>query len=177
MAKGKKDDDLVKIVYVGKKPYATDNVAHSGKSWNGRGDVQEVTLRQASMLCRFPDQWQVVDGKPLPDEKSIEQKLAQLTPPKPGGVGVAGKRLDDMDERELADHALYYYEVTLDPKLGREEMLDRINEAVRTAGQDAEFARNQEITGGAGAFGGAGATASFDDAPLDATESTEVTTE
>ena len=49
--------NLVQVVYVGNKPHAFDNVAHSGKCWAGKGDVQEVTDAQAKLLLKYPDQW------------------------------------------------------------------------------------------------------------------------
>ena len=53
--------ELIKIVYVGKKPTAYDNVAKTGKVWHGHGDIQEVTTDQAKLLLKHPDQWDVVD--------------------------------------------------------------------------------------------------------------------
>ena len=45
----------VKIKYVGRKPFCIDNVARSGASWNGNGDVQEVTPAQAKILIKYAD--------------------------------------------------------------------------------------------------------------------------
>lgn len=52
-----KTPNLVGVIYVGKKPTAHDNVAGSGKVWNGNGDVQEVTELQAATLTKYRDQW------------------------------------------------------------------------------------------------------------------------
>ena len=52
---------LIKIVYVGNKPSAFDNVAKSGACWNGKGDIQEVTDAQAKQLLKYPDQWALAD--------------------------------------------------------------------------------------------------------------------
>lgn len=57
---------LVFVAYVGKKPFAADNVANSGKVWHGAGDVQQVTAAQAKILTKFPDQWELVDSKSSP---------------------------------------------------------------------------------------------------------------
>lgn len=57
----------VKIVYVGKKPTATDNVARSGKTWMGNGDIQEVTLPQAKILLKYPDQWAMAPDQEKPE--------------------------------------------------------------------------------------------------------------
>lgn len=54
---------LVQVVYVGRKPFAVDNVAQSGKQWMGHGDVQEVTPAQARLLVKYPDQWRLVSDK------------------------------------------------------------------------------------------------------------------
>lgn len=53
----------MKIRYVGKKPFAFDNVAQSGKIWAGHGDVQEVSDAQARKLLGYPDQWALDDPK------------------------------------------------------------------------------------------------------------------
>lgn len=50
-------DQTVAVRYVGKKPTAQDNVAKSGKLWEGNGDVQWVTSKQAKILTRYADQW------------------------------------------------------------------------------------------------------------------------
>lgn len=142
----KKEDrspGLVAIVYVGKKPLATDNVARSGKSWNGKGDVQHVTPAQAALLCQHPDQWQVASGR-LPTDKDIEQALLAIEPSK-GGLGVASKQLADMNEDELVAHADRYYGITLDPKTTADEMRRQLSEAVVNAGLDADFERNNAI--------------------------------
>lgn len=146
-----KKEETVKVTYVGKKPFAADNVAHSGKMWHGRGDVQEVTAAQAAILLRYPDQWQAGDKK-LPTESEIEERLAKIAPVQ-GGVGVTGKRLEDMESGELASHAAHYYGLMLDPKLPKEDLLEQLNEAVRTAAQDAEFARNKALDESAPAGG------------------------
>jgi len=52
---------LVPVKYIGKKPTAYDNIARSGVTWNGHGDVQEVTESQAKMLLKFADQWVLAD--------------------------------------------------------------------------------------------------------------------
>ncbi|MEN9864940.1 MAG: hypothetical protein RL748_530 [Pseudomonadota bacterium] len=40
-------DQTIAVRYVGKKLNAQDNVAKSGKLWEGNGDVQWVTPKQA----------------------------------------------------------------------------------------------------------------------------------
>ncbi|QOJ19493.1 MAG: hypothetical protein HRU77_01545 [Gammaproteobacteria bacterium] len=55
---------MVKIIYVGKKPSAFDNVARSGKTWAGNGDIQEVTKEQAAILLKYPDQWAKMEEPP-----------------------------------------------------------------------------------------------------------------
>jgi hypothetical protein len=53
----------VRIEYVGKKPYCSDNLARSKKVWRGRGDVQEVTEEQAEILLKHPDQWALAEDE------------------------------------------------------------------------------------------------------------------
>ena len=51
-------ESMVDVMYVGRKPFAVDNVAGSGQTWTGNGDVKPVTEDEALVLEGFPDQWQ-----------------------------------------------------------------------------------------------------------------------
>ena len=68
-------ESVVGIVYVGKKPFAVDNVAGSGKFWEGNGCVREVTVAQAKTLLNYPDQWALADES----EQAIVDKKEALT--------------------------------------------------------------------------------------------------
>lgn len=48
---------MPQIKYIGKKEFFPDFVAQSGKSWNGYGDVQEVTDDQAKKLLVHDDEF------------------------------------------------------------------------------------------------------------------------
>lgn len=65
-----KDEDMVKIQYIGHKPHKTDNVAGTAVAWEGHGDVQDVPDDAAPKLLRFPGVWQVAEeaeaSKPAP---------------------------------------------------------------------------------------------------------------
>lgn len=67
----------VRVEYVGRKPFAVDNVSGSGKCWNGPGDVQVVTEDQAEALAKYPDQWVVV-GEAGDDTKVNESAVDAL---------------------------------------------------------------------------------------------------
>jgi hypothetical protein len=157
MAKDSKKGEtsgLVKIVYVGRKPSAIDNVARSGKLWNGFGDVQEVTSVQANILLRYPDQWAVFDQKSPPSkEGSLEENLQRMNEMYEANKGqrtghsLNARRLEDMSETELVDHARHYYGLELDPKLPIDEMRMFIEDAVVNAAKDAEKLRNDDTLG------------------------------
>jgi hypothetical protein len=132
--------DQVRIKYVGRKPFATDNVARSGKQWAGRGDVQEVTEAQAKILCRYPDQWGVDDGSPLPDDAAITEALLAVTP-----LAGSSISLDDMTPEELVAHGEKFLGLTLDPAWPKEDILSLINDAERNARIDEENERNKEV--------------------------------
>lgn len=68
-------ESVVGIVYVGKKPFSVDNVAGSGKFWEGNGCVREVTVAQAKTLLNYPDQWALADES----EQAIVDKKEALT--------------------------------------------------------------------------------------------------
>lgn len=48
---------MPQIKYIGKKEFFPDFIAQSGKSWNGYGDVQEVTDDQAKKLLVHDDEF------------------------------------------------------------------------------------------------------------------------
>ena len=53
---------MPKIKYIGKKPTKQDNVAGTGKTWNGAGDVQEVSDLAAERLLKHSDAFALDDG-------------------------------------------------------------------------------------------------------------------
>lgn len=57
----------IAVQYVGRKPFAVDNVAHSGKTWEGAGSVQQVSVQQAKVLTSYKDQWQLEN----PDDQEL----------------------------------------------------------------------------------------------------------
>ena len=121
---------LIPVVYVGKKPHAFDNVARSGKCWNGEGDIQEVTDAQAKLLIKFPDQWQLANEK---DRASVE------TPESITGIDDNGKAvtvdpedlkqpIEKMSKAELTALAKDRWGKELDSKLSKKAMIDQIEE-------------------------------------------------
>lgn len=68
----------VPVEYVGKKPFAVDNVAGSGKVWAGKGDVQMVSEDKALKLANFPDQWKINLAAVPIQQQSAEAALKAL---------------------------------------------------------------------------------------------------
>ncbi len=125
---------LIPVVYVGKKPEAFDNVARSGKTWHGHGDVQEVTDAQAKLLIKFPDQWQLAN----------EDDAAQVNAPQAiTGTDDHGNTvtvdpvaltqpLEKMNKAELTALAKDRFGKDLDPKLAKKAMIDQLEEWMKT---------------------------------------------
>ena len=124
----------IAVRYVGKKPVAFDNVANSGKSWNGHGDVQEVTPAQAKTLTGYADQWQLADG--------VELEEVQTTINVPTGndesVDVTGEEIDGdihaMTKPQLMAYAKHMLDKELKPVMAKAEMIDQIEEWQKEAG-------------------------------------------
>lgn len=124
---------LIAVAYVGKKPFAIDNVARSGKAWNGPGDVQEVTPAQAQALLKFPDQWalarqddQATVDKPLQIEVSGEDgKTVQVE------ASELAKPLEKMSKDELKAYAKARFGKELDGRKSSKLMVDQIQEFER----------------------------------------------
>lgn len=121
---------MVKIKYVGRKPFAFDNVAHSGKCWQGNGDIQEVTELQAKTLTRYPDQWELADAADVAavigpvhvavedeDGDTVAVDLAELNKP-----------LEKMTRAELKAYAKHYFNEDIDARKSTKFLIDQIEE-------------------------------------------------
>jgi hypothetical protein len=50
------------IQYVGKQPRKIDNVLHTGRVWQGAGDIIEVPDAEAAVYCGYPDQFALAES-------------------------------------------------------------------------------------------------------------------
>lgn len=127
--------ELVDIKYVGKKPFALDNVAGSAKLWNGNGDIQSVTVAQAKILLKYPDQWglanaadaEVVD-KPVTftvDTGTDEQGQTQSEEVSAEDLT---KPLERMTKPELVALAKVKFGAELDVSKAKKLLIDQIEE-------------------------------------------------
>jgi hypothetical protein len=121
---------MVKIKYVGRKPFAFDNVAHSGKCWQGHGDIQEVTELQAKTLTRYADQWVLADDKDIeavigPVHVAVEDEDGDTV-----AVDLAAldKPLERMTRAELKAYAKHFFNVDLDARKSTKHLIDQIEE-------------------------------------------------
>lgn len=121
---------LVPVKYVGNKPVAFDNITRSGKSWAGKGDVQEVTDAQARELIKYTDQWQLVD----PDDAELVNAPVSITVNDENGdehvvdPDALKKPLEQMVRVELIAYAMQAFGKELDPKATKKTMIDQIEE-------------------------------------------------
>lgn len=134
--------DLVSLVYVGNKPAAYDNIARSGKTWNGAGDVQEVTEAQAKQLLKFPDQWQLADGT---DIERVEHTESIKVTDEDGDKVVIDpdafkKPVEKMTKAELVAYAASKWGKELDVNKSKKDLIDLIE----------EFERDLDVTVGVG---------------------------
>ena len=122
--------NLVPVVYVGNKPHAFDNIAHSGKSWQGKGDVQEVTDAQAKLLLKYPDQWALANEA---DRAAVEAPVSIQGKDEDGEpVSIdpddLKKPLEKMNKTELTALAKQTWDKELDPAMTKKAMIDQIEE-------------------------------------------------
>jgi len=122
--------NLVPVVYVGNKPHAFDNIAHSGKSWQGKGDVQEVTDAQAKLLLKYPDQWALANEA---DRAAVEAPVSIQSTDEAGEAVTIDpddlkKPLEKMNKAELAALAKQSWDKELDPAMTKKAMIDQIEE-------------------------------------------------
>lgn len=121
---------LIPVVYVGRKPIAFDNVAGSGKTWQGKGDVQEVTDVQARALTKYTDQWELVNKS----DAAIVARPQSLQVTDEDGKDVAidpdalKKPLERMTRPELKAYAQNRWGKNLDARQPTKLMIDQIEE-------------------------------------------------
>ncbi|MFA5630340.1 MAG: hypothetical protein WC997_02410 [Porticoccaceae bacterium] len=122
----------VSVVYVGKKPFAFDNVAGSKKSWDGNGDVQNVTPAQAAILIKYPDQWALVNTD---DEQEVQQPVI-ITTPEGDSINAEEleKPLEKMNKTELSAYAQSKFNKTFGARVGKADMINMIEEWQQEAG-------------------------------------------
>ena len=122
--------NLIPIVYVGNKPHAFDNVAHSGKSWKGNGDIQHVTDAQARMLLKYPDQWMLANNA----DQAVIDAPQSIQGQDEDGNAVAilpeslKKPIEKMSKAELMAFAKETLGKALDPIMAKKLMIDQIEE-------------------------------------------------
>lgn len=122
--------NLVPVVYVGNKPHAFDNIAHSGKSWQGKGDVQEVTNAQAKLLLKYPDQWALANEA---DRAAVEAPVSIQSTDEDGEPVTIDpddlkKPLEKMNKAELSALAKQSWDKELDQAMTKKAMIDQIEE-------------------------------------------------
>lgn len=122
--------NLVPVVYVGNKPHAFDNIAHSGKSWQGKGDVQEVTDAQAKLLLKYPDQWALANEA---DRAAVEAPVSIQSTDEAGEAVTIDpddlkKPLEKMNKAELSALAKQSWDKELDMAMTKKAMIDQIEE-------------------------------------------------
>lgn len=127
--------EMVDIKYVGKKPFALDNVAGSGKLWNGAGDIQPVTQPQAKILLKYPDQWALAKAE---DAAAVEQPVTMEVETGTDEQGemqteqvdteALDKPLERMSKPELVALAKVKFDADLDVTKAKKALIDQIEE-------------------------------------------------
>lgn len=116
---------LISITYCGKKSFAIDRVANSGKSWQGNGDARMVTPSQAVLLLKFPDQWCLTDAE---DAQHLNQSVAIEISDNHGAASVDAADLNKPPEKmtatELAALIKHRFGKELSRNMGRTRLLD-----------------------------------------------------
>jgi hypothetical protein len=122
---------MIPIIYVGKKPWTRDNVAGSGKAWEGPGDVQEVTENQAKVLLKYPDQWALADEADAANVAGpVTVAVTDLQSGETTDVPADSlkKPLETMSKAELTAYGASI-KLKLPAALSKKDMIDAIEEA------------------------------------------------
>ncbi len=124
---------LIAVRYVGKKPAAYDNVTRSGVTWNGYGDVQQVTDAQAKVLIKYTDQWVLAN----PGDLAAVQTPVSIQVTDEDGESVSidpddlNKPLEKMSKAELKAYAANKWGKELDARKSTKALIDQIEEFER----------------------------------------------
>ncbi len=124
---------LIAVRYVGNKQAAYDNVARSGVTWNGKGDVQQVTDAQAKVLIKYTDQWVLANAG---DQAAVLAPVSiQVTDEDGGSVSIdpddLNKPLEKMSKAELKAYAANKWNKELDVRKSTKSLIDQIEEFER----------------------------------------------
>lgn len=124
---------LIPIVYLGNKEFAVDNVAHSGKTWSGNGDVQRVTHAQAKMLLKHPKIWGLqnesdADTVAKPVEVEVKDEDGEMVTVDTDDLR---KPLEKMTKPELIAFAYTRWGKYLDARRPNKLLIDQIEELQR----------------------------------------------
>lgn len=121
---------MIKIQYIGHKPYKTDNVAGTATVWEGRGDVQEVPDDAAPKLLRFPGVWQVAEeaeaSKATPATGAAEAAKSSTAEGAPPATGEAAPA--ELDKAALLARAAELG-IKVDGRIGVLKLATLIEEA------------------------------------------------
>jgi hypothetical protein len=76
---------VVPVIYIGKKDFKTDNVNHTKTVWSKPGDVQPYPLDKAAALLRHPEIWKLgkasdLVGAVVVDEAGAIQQAGEEKP-------------------------------------------------------------------------------------------------
>jgi hypothetical protein len=124
---------LIAVRYVGNKLAAYDNVARSGVTWNGKGDVQQVTDAQAKVLIKYTDQWVLANAG---DQAAVLAPVSiQVTDEDGASVSIdpddLNKPLEKMSKAELKAYAANKWGQELDARKSTKALIDQIEEFER----------------------------------------------
>lgn len=125
---------MIAIKYVGRKTFCYDTVAHTGKTWSGPGDVQEVSAPQARHLLKYPDQWALAN----PDDAANLDHIVSILTTDEDGANVTveesdlKKPLEKMSRAELKVYAKVHFNKDLDARQSRTLMLNQVEEFEQT---------------------------------------------
>lgn len=121
---------MIDVKYIGKKPSAIDNVASSGKTWAGNGDVQSVTASQARRLIAYRDQWELVNPDDLNEvnEPTITRVLDQTGKQVDVSEADLNRPLERLSATELVALAKQRFGKEFNPRIGKTRLINEIEE-------------------------------------------------
>lgn len=134
--------ELVKVQYVGNKKAAYDNVARTGHTWEGYGDIKEVTEAQAKLLTKFSDQWILVNEE---DAERVQTPENIKVVDEDGDTVVIDpeafkKPIEKMTKAEIVAYAHDKFGKELDVTKAKKALIDIVE----------EFERDLDVTIGVG---------------------------
>lgn len=140
---------MIELRYIGRKAWAIDPVGGSGVIWDGKGDVQGVSVNAARKILKHPDEWELANPE---DASRLEVNTAHQTVDEDGkNVEIDDadlkKPFEKMSKAELKVYAKLRFGRDLSMSASRATLADQVEEFEKTLNTVNQAVPQSELAG------------------------------